>query len=260
MRLTRLARYAARSVVIYDEAQQPHLYPSNAQRGPVTDERLTAMETHRHTGTIFGFITQAPTFIHHPIFVSWLAFISTFTGREASRGRPNMSGRMFANRLMTGVSKSGRPIWCCGLSPKRHFDYYTSAVMHTHKFRMPKKSYLPWGVFIVALLIVAVWLGLSSVSGFSSAGELTGEAGAVEQATAPTPPPTTTYSWSSAPEAVPVAGCIANESTSRCMCFPARMVSLLTLLMRPVCRSSNLLSLVPFLRPKRIKAHSFIAN
>ncbi len=33
------------SLVVYDEAQQVHLYPSNAQRGPVTDERLTAMET-----------------------------------------------------------------------------------------------------------------------------------------------------------------------------------------------------------------------
>ena len=50
------------SVVIYDECQQPHLYPATAQRGAVDDERLTAMETHRHSGHDLIFITQAPTF------------------------------------------------------------------------------------------------------------------------------------------------------------------------------------------------------
>ena len=38
------------SVVIYDECQQPHLYPADGQRGKVADDRLTAMETHRHSG------------------------------------------------------------------------------------------------------------------------------------------------------------------------------------------------------------------
>lgn len=55
------------SLVIYDECQQPHLYPATAKRGLVEDERLTAMETHRHTGHDLIFITQAPTFVHHHI-------------------------------------------------------------------------------------------------------------------------------------------------------------------------------------------------
>ena len=34
------------------------------------------------------------------------------------------------------------------------------------------------------------------------------------------------YSWSKTPESVPVAGCIANQSKSRCMCFSAEGVTL----------------------------------
>lgn len=211
------------SVVIYDEAQQPHLYPSNAQRGPVTDERLTAMETHRHTGHDLWFITQAPTFVHHHIRKLVGLHIHLYRARGVQGAtKYEWSHVCDSPNDRREQERADMVLWSF---PKQHFDYYTSAVMHTHKFRMPKKL-LALGVFILVLLIIAAWLGLSAISGFTSASESTGEVGAVEQAIAPTPPPTTTYAWSSAPAAVPVAGCIANESTNRCMCFSQEGVTL----------------------------------
>ena len=125
------------SLVIYDEAQQAHLYPSNAQRGKVEDERLTAMETHRHSGHDLVFITQAPTFVHHHIRKLVGEHIHLYRGRgvggamryEWSHTCDSPNDRKEQERA-TGV------FW---KFPKEHFGYYTSAVMHTHKFKIPYK-------------------------------------------------------------------------------------------------------------------------
>lgn len=211
------------SVVVYDEAQQPHLYPSNAQRGPVTDERLTAMETHRHTGHDLWFITQAPTFVHHHIRKLVGLHVHLYRARGVQGAtKYEWSHVCESPNDRREQERADMVLWPF---PKSHFAYYTSAVMHTHKFRVPKKL-LFLGVFISILLIAAVWLGLSAVSGFSSASENPGGGEAVKQAHAATAPPATTYAWSSSPEAVPVAGCIANEAANRCMCFSKQGVTL----------------------------------
>lgn len=204
------------AVVVYDEAQQPHLYPSNAQRGPVTDERLTAMETHRHTGHDLWFITQAPTFVHHHIRKLVGLHVHLYRARGVQGAtKYEWSHVCDSPNDRREQERADMVLWPF---PKQHFGYYTSAVMHTHKFRVPRKL-LFIGVLIVGLLLAAVFLGLSAVSGFTSATENPGVVEAVKQAQAATAPPASTYSWSSSPQAVPVAGCIANESASRCMCF-----------------------------------------
>lgn len=210
------------SVVIYDEAQQPHLYPSNAQRGKVDDERLTAMETHRHSGHDLYFVTQAPTFVHHHIRKLVGLHIHLYRSRgvqgaakyEWSHTCDNPNDRREQERADMTLWKF----------PKEHFPYYTSAVMHTHKFRLPKKLVLLL-MFIFLLAAFAVYSGAGVYSSFTESGQ----AGAGELVAAPTPSPTpidSPYRWSSTPEAIPVAGCIASESSGRCQCFSEKGVTL----------------------------------
>lgn len=204
------------SLVIYDEAQQAHLYPSNAQRGKVEDERLTAMETHRHTGHDLVFITQAPTFVHHHIRKLVGEHIHLYRGRgiggamryEWSHTCDSPNDRKEQQRA-TGV------FW---KFPKEHFGYYTSAVMHTHKFKIPYKIVAIFTV--VALILSFVVYNLISNDGLAVLSEPTKtEAQAEMLASARPVVKTDIYSWSSAPVAVSVAGCIANHDSSKCQCY-----------------------------------------
>lgn len=204
------------SLVIYDEAQQAHLYPSNAQRGKVEDERLTAMETHRHSGHDLVFITQAPTFVHHHIRKLVGEHIHLYRGRgvggamryEWSHTCDSPNDRKEQERA-TGV------FW---KFPKEHFAYYTSAVMHTHKFKIPYKIVAIFSV--VALILSFVGYNLIANDGLAVLSEpVKVEAQAEMLASARPVVKTDIYSWSAAPAAVSVAGCMANHDTSKCQCY-----------------------------------------
>lgn len=204
------------SLIIYDEAQQAHLYPSNAQRGKVEDERLTAMETHRHSGHDLVFITQAPTFVHHHIRKLVGEHIHLYRGRgvggamryEWSHTCDSPNDRKEQERA-TGV------FW---KFPKEHFGYYTSAVMHTHKFKIPYKIVAIFSV--VALILSFVGYNLIANDGLAVLSEpVKVEAQAEMLASARPVVKTDMYSWSAAPVAVSVAGCMANHDTSKCQCY-----------------------------------------
>lgn len=140
------------SLVIYDEAQQPHLYPSNAQRGKVEDERLTSMETHRHGGYDLVFVTQAPTFVHHHIRKLVGQHIHFYRAKGVSGAvRYEWSHTCDNPNDRREQERAESTVW---RFPKEHFAYYTSAVMHTHKFRIPVKI----AVFFAVLLIAASYL------------------------------------------------------------------------------------------------------
>lgn len=210
------------ALVIYDEAQQPHLYPSNAQRGRVDDERLTAMETHRHSGHDLVFITQAPTFVHHHIRKLVGLHIHLYRAR-------GIKGAMKYEWSHTCESPNDRGEQTRADSgpwpfPSKFFPYYTSAVIHTHNFRLPKKIMVML-MFILVLVAVAAALSFSAFDSIAS--DRAPEVGEAVQAHATAPPPaSSSYAWSATPEAIPVAGCIANESTSRCQCFSEKGVTL----------------------------------
>lgn len=211
------------SLVIYDEAQQQHLYPSNAQRGPVTDERLKAMETHRHSGHDLVFITQAPSFVHHHIRKLVGRHVHLYRARgvqgasryEWSHTCDNPNDRKEQQRADFTVWKF----------PREHFPYYTSAVVHTHKFKMPfKLSVLLFFVFIALCFLVyrlVVNGGLQSVSPDAYEAPVVASVAVKDL-----PPVVDQYSWSSAPEAVPVAGCVASESRGWCQCYGANGATL----------------------------------
>lgn len=138
------------SLVIYDEAQQEHLYPANAQRGLVSDKRLTAMETHRHTGHDLVFITQSPTFVHHHIrkLVGQHIHLYRAFGRNGSivykwsHTCDNPNDRKEQQR-------TDKHNW---QFPKKYYSFYKSSEVHTHKFKMPKKAYF----YLVLILVFTV--------------------------------------------------------------------------------------------------------
>lgn len=203
------------SLVIYDEAQQAHLYPSNAQRGKVEDERLTAMETHRHSGHDLVFITQAPTFVHHHIRKLVGEHIHLYRGRGIGGAmRYEWSHTCDAPNDRREQERATSAFW---KFPKEHFGYYTSAVMHTHKFKIPYKIV---GVFAIAAVIISfVGYNLITNDGLAALSQpAPAEALAVTQSARPAAV-TNIYSWSSAPVATSVAGCIANHDRSRCQCY-----------------------------------------
>lgn len=206
------------ALVIYDEAQQQHLYPSNAQRGPVTDERLTAMETHRHTGHDLVFITQAPSFVHHHIRKLVGKHIHLYRARGVQgASRYEWSHTCDSPNDRREQERADFTLW---KFPKEHYSFYTSAVVHTHKFKMPAKLgiLLVFVVLGVAFLVyrLVVHGGLQSIAPEAlSVPELVASQ-SVLPSSAPVP-----YSWSSEPEAVPVAGCVASESRGWCQCYGA---------------------------------------
>lgn len=237
------------SVVIYDECQQEHLYPSTGQRGEVRDERIRAMETHRHTGHDLIFITQAPTFVHH--------HIRKLVGEHIHLYRPN--GMKGANVYTWGFTcenpndrreQERADHYVMKYNPD-HFKLYKSATVHTHKFRIPRKI----AVVLVLILCGAGWVAWSLSDGFasmSSAADLSetsvesaegqgeGQAGRL-----PAPPPAASlYSWSDTPSATPIAGCVSFPSRALCQCFDSSGVTIamehaacLSVIAKPIPRS-----------------------
>lgn len=207
------------SVVIYDECQE--VFPSNAKPGVVHDDRLTAMERHRHTGHDLIFITQAPSFVHH--------HIRKLVGVHVHLYRPNgMQGANLYTWNFTCDNPNDRReqeradhvIW---KYPKEHFQYYKSATVHTHKFRFPKKIGIAIAVLIVGAGSVAYSLSDGLALNRIGSGDLAvGGAGA---GAAPAPPALVIpYGWSSTPAAAPLAGCIA--SAKHCQCYDVEMTTL----------------------------------
>lgn len=139
--------------VVYDEAQQPHLYPANAQRGLVSDERLTDMETHRHGGYDLVFITQAPTFIHHHIrkLVGRHVHLYRSSGIQGAV-RYEWSHVCDSPNDRREQQRADSVIW---KFPKQHFSFYTSAVKHTHKFKLPFKIAFIFGFILILFAFVA---------------------------------------------------------------------------------------------------------
>jgi zona occludens toxin (predicted ATPase) len=135
------------SVVIYDECQK--IFPSTGKAGVAEDSRLRALETHRHTGHDLIFITQAPTFVHHHIrklvgkhmhcYRALGLKGCTIFSWEGVCDNPNG----FHERKAADSER-----WTY---PQNLFQYYKSATIHTHKFKMPKKLLL---LFAAAVLLI----------------------------------------------------------------------------------------------------------
>lgn len=212
------------SLVIYDECQQPHLYPATAQRGQVADERLTAMETHRHSGHDLVFITQAPTFVHHHIRKLVGEHIHLYRAHGVTGAmRYKWSHTCDNPNDRKEQERADSELW---RFPKELFGYYQSATIHTHKFKIPKKAY--FFLFMILLIMIPSLYGIFNLSIFKAEPDLPPVAivderrGEVPNSDSAAPPPTlpyTIYDWSKTESSIAVAGCMANHDRSFCQCY-----------------------------------------
>lgn len=204
------------SVVIYDECQQEHLYPATGQRGQVTDNRLTSMETHRHTGHDLFFITQAPTFVHHHVRKLVGQHIHFYRGGGAknvarytwSHTCDNPNDRQEQQRADFQIFRFDSKL----------FDLYKSATVHTHKFRIPKKI-LFITLFIIALVAACLYF-LSQGFIFNQIMDNTQNQPPVERLASTAvgiPSSSTPRAWlNDVPEVRSIGGCISSDRSCQC--------------------------------------------
>lgn len=203
------------SVVIYDECQQPHLYPATGERGQIHDDRLKRMETHRHTGHDLFFITQAPTFVHHHVRKLVGQHIHFYRGHGATRVAKYTWSHTVDNP--NDRREQERADFETFGFDKKLFQLYKSSTIHTHKFKIPKKI-----LFIFSLIVVIFALASFSFSkggifgGKSTVGRETAAANSATPALAP-PVNTTPLSYlADAPLVRSLGGCIGNDRSCRC--------------------------------------------
>lgn len=204
------------SIVIYDECQQPHLYPADAKRGKVEDDRITAMETHRHQGYDLIFITQAVTFIHHHVrkLVGQHIHFYRAMGLEAST-RYEWSHTCLDPNDRGEQKRADSKFW---KFPKKYYKYYESATLHTHKFKIPTKILLLL-IFLVPSIVYVAYLLLNS-SFIKDDDEIkTVEQNIVNQTTdlQLSKPTNTRFEWTNNGEIIAVSGCI--NTMSKCVCY-----------------------------------------
>lgn len=207
------------SVVVYDEAQKK--YPSTGKPGVSEDERIRALETHRHTGHDIYFITQEPALVHHHI--RKLVGRHIHVHRAAGLRRATLYTWDFAVAAPNDRNEQKRSDMENWSYPKDLFRYYKSATVHTHKFQIPKKI----GLILCVLVAVASFVGwrLYSNNGLSvlnlseaQAAEPSAHAAAGEGALPPAPLPlrNPANTWTRADSVPPVMGCVGTDRTCRC--------------------------------------------
>ena len=213
------------SMLVYDEAQQKHLFRATGKPGVPylpngdEDERITGLDTHRHRGFDIVLVTQEQGLIHH--------WAKKFVNAHIHLERPNNAEMMtvrewptvqtnpddhFAKQAAdTSFRRMDRSTW----------ELYDSATVHTHKFKMPAGA--KWAVRTFLALVVLLplgFFGLAKCSGpdaQASPGQEADKRASVEQVTAmlpagmvalPKPPPPSG-----------INGCVASARSCRCWDF-----------------------------------------
>jgi len=218
------------AICVYDECQKTYRAPT--QPGPVTDPRLTELETHRHRNIDLWFITQHPTFVHHHIRKlvdehfhiariagAKIATIYSWTGAQSD---PNdWKAQEVADKTLFKY-------------PKALYKLYKSASDHSMKFRPPTKLV---GIIVFVGLIFGI-LGyrvyardgqllqtLSTESRRDQAPSAAGQ-GAAALVTSSTRAETGQYQWATASRVQPINGCAASDSSCRCWDFEGLLLDL----------------------------------
>lgn len=201
------------SFVVYDEAQRK--YPSTGKPGVAEDERIRALETHRHTGHDIVFITQEPCLIHHHI--RKLVGRHVHLHRAANLPRATRYEWDFAVTMPNDRKEQQRADVSNWMFPTRLYPFYKSSSKHTHKFRMPKKIALFGGVLLCVVALVVYRLiaggGLEVMSlPEAHAADETPARGSAQRPAASA----VVGGWTTSPTVPPVVGCVGSETTCRC--------------------------------------------
>lgn len=126
--------YPDGSLFFFDEVQTQYPFKNSMSKTP---DYIKAYETHRHRGMDFVFITQGPYLLDrhlHPLIDRHMHVYRPFglkrsTVLEWNGVNPNPApAQSRSNALVKNFS-----------FPKKYFDYYKSATVHTVKMRWPVK-------------------------------------------------------------------------------------------------------------------------
>jgi hypothetical protein len=190
------------SVVVYDECQQK--YPPEGNKGRSEREDMAAFEVHRHTGHDIVLITQHPSLLHNHVrrLVGRHHHVSRVLGGNVAK--IYTQDKVIKVDSRTDLNASDLKTWPY---PKKHFDFYQSATVHTHKFKLPNK--VKYGIAAMVALTVAVGF-LFNASGLFHSSDVEPVA-AVEPEIQPQ-----LAQVAQKPEMTPILGCISSRRGCHC--------------------------------------------
>lgn len=138
-------KYPDGSIFVFDEVQQQ--YPTRHSTAKVP-RHISQFETHRHRGMDFYLVTQGPRLIDRHIWPLVERHVHLFRAFGLQRTRILEWG---------GVNDEPQPPQSHSIAmkenfrfPKKYFEFYKSASLHTVKAR------LPWKIIIFILLCLCV--------------------------------------------------------------------------------------------------------
>lgn len=151
------------SLIVYDEAHKR--WEATGQSGRSKDDTARDLDEHRHRGFDFIVISQYPTKIHFEV--------RTNVTRHVHVKRP--AGVKAAQLFIWDSQQSNPDDFHAKQSadtekfiyPKKLFQYYKSATIHTHKLRIPKKL-IAFAVFAALPLSYAGYNLLTKDTFFTS--------------------------------------------------------------------------------------------
>lgn len=193
------------SVFVIDEVQL--IWRASGRTGLTKNLDIQELEKHRHRGMDFIITTQHPTFVE--------SHVRKLVGKHEHINRPKGSSTVGISTMdhyfdiqdSKVVRSADFTIW---RHPKKYFNTYKSATIHTHKFQVPKK--------FAAMLVIIVLLAGGSIYSLSDSfifGHDEPEQIATLQAIQPIA--FNDLDWGNTEIKTPVAGCISSET--KCVCY-----------------------------------------
>lgn len=230
------------SIFLIDEFR--HVWPWRDHKKTIP-ESVDRLSEHRSKGFDFILTAQKPSAQFDPAIQGFIEEHRHLEGIRGSKRSKHFVYQSFCSSPLNPPKLSVPDVQIHKFD-KKYFDYYRSAILHTHRDRLPYKKLIP-----IALLILGVpaliWFGLSSLSGIaggssSSAPEAAKSlTGGVSQAIQPQqyeqevamsyfeyraprieglPHTAPVYDALTAPKTVPMPrGCILVEATGECTCY-----------------------------------------
>lgn len=158
------------SVVIYDEAQQFDFLQYKGREKLSSDERVKALEVHRHTGHDIILVTQSPSFLHNHV----LSLVGSHYHLHRAYGRAFADVFLwrYAITMPDSTGAKNKAESHEKFKPdSKIFEKYKSTTLDTHKLKIPP-IYFKLGGFLLAVLALIGFMVFGSDNPYLSASKI----------------------------------------------------------------------------------------
>lgn len=158
------------SVVIYDEAQQFDFLQYKGREKLSSDERVKALEVHRHTGHDIILVTQSPSFLHNHV----LSLVGSHYHLHRAYGRAFADVFLwrYAITMPDSTGAKNKAESHEKFKPdSKIFEKYKSTTLDTHKLKIPP-IYFKLGGFLFAVLALICFMVFGSDNPYLSASKI----------------------------------------------------------------------------------------